>query len=260
MIGNDNINKCIWNNPCLVMKVRFLSVLACFLSCFLLAGCSTLRHNFTVILDPGHTPKNPGVISCFGVPEYRYNNELTHTIERRLTEVSGVLSKRSRLDEQNLELIERVRDTAGTNVFLSIHHDSVQSQFLTVQQIDGVDHYCSDYSRGFSLFVSRKNPYFKQSLSFARRLGKELVARGLRPNLSHGEPIAGESKPIIFKDYGVYSFDDLIVLKASHAPAVLLEAGVIVNPVDEAMITSDSFRSIVSDAVVEVLKSIASEH
>ena len=53
---------------------------------------------------------------------------------------------------------------------------------------------------------------------------------------------------------GVFQFDDLVVLRKSRGPAVLMEIGVIVNRRDEARISSRKVRSRYIDAVVRVLK------
>jgi N-acetylmuramoyl-L-alanine amidase len=220
---------------------------------FAISGCVTTPC-FTLLVDPGHMPAKPGVTSCSGVPEYRYNNQLARLLVSRLQQQAGVMLLLSRTDEQNLELTERVRDSGSADLVLSLHHDSVQPQFLAEKIVDGEKRLCSDYSRGFSLFVSRKNRQYEQSLDFARRLGRGLVARGLHPNLTHAEPIAGENRLLLDRDLGVYAFDDLIVLKRSEAPALLLEAGVVVNPADEALVQSDEYREAIAEAVRELFE------
>ena len=60
------------------------------------------------------------------------------------------------------------------------------------------------------------------------------MAAGEKPSLYHAEPIAGENRPLLAPPPGRASLDGLAVLKTATMPAVLVEAGVIVNPDDEA--------------------------
>ena len=60
------------------------------------------------------------------------------------------------------------------------------------------------------------------------------MAAGEKPSLYHAEPIAGENRLALDRRLGVHRFDGLAVLKTATMPAVLVEAGVIVNPDDEA--------------------------
>ena len=63
---------------------------------------------------------------------------------------------------------------------ISIHHDSVQERYLEDWRFAGEPRRYSDRFAGFSIFVSRANPHFEQSLAFARALGRSLTAAGLR--------------------------------------------------------------------------------
>ena len=49
----------------------------------------------------------------------------------------------------------------------------------------------SDRFSGYSVFVSRDNPEFKTSLSFAELLGKEMKAQGLHYAEQYSQPIMG---------------------------------------------------------------------
>jgi N-acetylmuramoyl-L-alanine amidase len=79
------------------------------------------------------------------------------------------------------------------------------------------------------VFVSYANAHVEESRHFAVDLAAELKTQGLSFTAHHAEKIAGESREMIEPDLGVYRYDDLVVLKRINSPAVLLEAGVIVN-------------------------------
>jgi N-acetylmuramoyl-L-alanine amidase len=56
---------------------------------------------------------------------------------------------------------------------------------------------------------------------------------------------------------GIYRFDDLVVLKRTAIPAVLLEAGVITDPVDEAYVSSDANQAQIAEAIVSAVRRYA---
>ena len=82
---------------------------------------------------------------------------------------------------------------------------------------------------GFSIFVSQRNPATRKACAAPRRSARRWWRRA-KPSLYHAEPIAGENRPLLDRRLGVHRFDGLAVLKTATMPAVLVEAGVIVNP------------------------------
>jgi N-acetylmuramoyl-L-alanine amidase len=108
---------------------------------------------------------------------------------------------------------------------VSIHHDSIQTRYLAAGRQ-------AEFA-GYSVFVSTLNPAFSRSLACARAIGTGLQAAGERPSAYHAEPVAGENRPFIDRRLGVHRYDGLAVLRHATMPAVLVEAGVIVNPGEE---------------------------
>jgi N-acetylmuramoyl-L-alanine amidase len=53
---------------------------------------------------------------------------------------------------------------------------------------------------------------------------------------------------------GVYSYDQLVVLKSTRMPAVLLEAGSIINRDEELKMDSPERRDIISSGVTAAVK------
>ena len=229
--------KC-WH-PCIVALFAYFLFFAISTS----AACAS-----DIILDPGHNPHQPGAISCTGVYEYKYNDKLAREVEYALNN-SNVDTKLTREPQQDKSLTERTLDTQNARLFISLHHDSVQPQFI--EYING--HPMSTKAEGYSIFVSRKNKYFNQSVEYAKRLAMNLRAMGLSPSTHHGEKIKGENRQVLDKELGIYIYDDLIVLKKSQCPAILYEAGVIVNPSDEKRVRGKEFKSKVSQAIVNTV-------
>src|SRR5438552_13483064 len=85
-------------------------------------------------------------------------------------------------------------------------------------------------------------------------MGEALRGAGFSPSLYHADPIPGENKPFADRRNGVHYYDNLVVLKTARAPAVLLEAGVIVNRDEELKVQSEDVRKLIAAAVAEGLE------
>jgi len=210
------------------------------------------RAAFRVIVDVGHSAEVPGATSARGLKEYDFNLRLATLIEQELTEAGFGKSVLLVTDGKKMKsLAERVAHAngAGADLFLSIHHDSVPDKFLEKWTFEGVEHGYSDRFKGHSIFISRSNGDTKGSLQFARLLGKELKARGLQYTPHYTEKFMGHfRREIVDKDVGVYFYDKLIVLKDTRMPAVLLEAGSIINREEERAMGSPERQSLISAA------------
>src|SRR5262249_25371045 len=97
-----------------------------------------------------------------------------------------------------------------------------------------------DEAKGFSLHVS---PRYAESLSLARILADELMGIGLRFTTLH-EPSnpAGARVPFLDSVRGIYLRDKLAVLNNTEMPAVLLEAGLIVNRDEELVVSTAAYQ------------------
>ncbi len=208
-----------------------------------------------VALDIGHSIKHPGAYSARGVGEYYFNKTIAEALLRSLKKSAEVETFIINPQGTSVSLAERTRLAANkrATLFLSIHHDSVQRRYVKEWNLDGKTHLYSDHFSGFSVFVSRKNRQFAQSLQFARLLGEAMIVREFSPTLHHAEKIPGEGRNLIDKDIGLYEFDDLIVLKTAVMPAVLLECGVIVNRSEEASLQKPETQERIADAAAEAI-------
>ena len=113
----------------------------------------------------------------------------------------------------------------------------------------------SDRFSGYSVFVSRSNPDFRTSLSFAELIAKEMKAQGLEYAQQYSQAIMGRyQRPLLNKETGVYRYDELIVLRKTRMAAVLLEAGSIINRDEELKMSSPERRDIISSGVTAALK------
>jgi N-acetylmuramoyl-L-alanine amidase len=215
------------------------------------AGCRP--ETFKIALDVGHTPEAPGATCARGVKEHVFNLQLARRIQKMLAD--GGFIRASLIAVHGSGYFQLMRRTEQANAFradllLSIHHDDVQDVYHKTWTHDGAPHAYSDRFSGYSLFVSRDNRHFDDSLTFAKLLGTELAGHGLHYSDHHAEPIRGEGRLLVDDKVGVYRYDGLFVLRFSAAPAVLMEAGIIVNRRDELVLASPDGQDKVGGAVL----------
>ncbi|MES2193354.1 MAG: N-acetylmuramoyl-L-alanine amidase [Pseudomonadota bacterium] len=213
---------------------------------------------FKIVVDVGHTAESGGANSARNVAEFLYNHRLARRIEQKL-KGDGFAETRLLLTEGKARrsLVRRV-DAANdmkANLFLSVHHDSVPTKFLEEWEFEGKKSRFSDRFSGYSVFVSRQNPDFKTSLAFAELLAREIKAFGLTYAEQYSQPIMGRHRhPLLNKETGVYSYDELVVLRKTRMPAVLLEAGSIINRDEELKMDSRERQEIISSGVTAAVK------
>ena len=174
---------------------------------------------FTIVLDPGHDAKNGGAMSATGTMEVLYNERLTEVIKTELETISQVKVAVTRSPGEVVGLQGRAvtANEMEANLFISVHHDSVQTKYLKERNIPGRFETTVPI-QGFSIFVSRLNGEYDKSLEFARLFGKELRRTKRSPSLHHAEKIKGENRQLLDPDLGVYQFDELIRRKTPDDP------------------------------------------
>lgn len=209
-----------------------------------------------VTIDIGHTPKRGGATSARGVPEYVFNKRLAGFLARRLDRTPGFQTRVLNPSGRNISLRRRADEIAGvrTGVLLSIHHDSAQLRYFSKWTYKGRKRRYSDKFSGHSLFVSSRSAKYRASQSLGSEIGRALRGAGLTPTLHHAEPIKGENRPLLDARLGLYDFAGLRVLRSARVPAVLIEAGMIVNRQDELVLGTERFIGRFTGAVVSGLK------
>jgi N-acetylmuramoyl-L-alanine amidase len=214
---------------------------------------------FRVIVDVGHTPESPGAISARGVEEYTFNLALAKVIDGKLRDAGF---NRAHLllasGEAIPSLIRRVAqaNAMSADLLVSIHHDSVPEAFKSMWDFGGVQRTYSNQFPGHSIFVSRDNAYYDGSLAFAKLLGAQLKARGLKytPHY-HTEPKMGSRRrQLLDAETGVYRYDQLLILRTTRMPSVLLEAGSIIHSDEEVLMSTPERQLQIAGAVTEAVE------
>jgi N-acetylmuramoyl-L-alanine amidase len=152
--------------------------------------------------------------------------------------------------DRRVQLFRRSKraNAIAPDLLLSIHHDSVPQSYLETWTHEGVQRSYSDRFSGYSLFISRDMPKARASLAFARLLSTELVNRELHFTLHYADCFHSESRVLLDRGLGVYAFDELVVLYQSKVPAVLFEAGSIVNRDEELALASSERQNMIAAA------------
>jgi len=244
--------RAFWIPACAGMTVRCIIAVCLLISSPALAAPSCL-----IAIDAGHYRAEPGAISARGIPELEFNLNLARRFQAALDK-KGIRSFLTNPDGEMESLIDRPlsAEKAGATLFISIHHDSVEPFNLSLWQWHGDEHHYCDRFCGYSLYVSKRNPHFRESLHAARVTADSLLKSGLTPALYHADPVLGENRPLLDKKRGIYNYRNLAVLMFAHIPAMLVEAGVIVNRDEELKVETPAYQ----DKIVAALTAAAVDH
>jgi N-acetylmuramoyl-L-alanine amidase len=218
---------------------------------------------FRIVIDVGHTAKVPGAKSARGAHEYEFNLRLAKVVEHDLIAAGfprTVLMITAAPPYRGLiKRVRRARELRA-DLLLSIHHDSVPDSMLETWTFEGAEHKFSDRFRGHSIFISNFNARRSDSLAFARQLGLQMKARGLHYTPHYTLPIMGHRRrQLVDAEAGVYRYDQLVVLKDSRIPAVLLEAGSIINRDEELLMATPERQALISAAIVDAAEAYCAE-
>jgi len=208
-----------------------------------------------IALDVGHLPTQQGAISASGKYEYQFNKRFVYELRdagRKTTPFEFVVIDAA--NRPKLKLGERpaIAKAKAADVFISIHHDSVNNKYLTKSMVNGKSQPYSDAFSGFSVFVSPENPRYRASVDLARMIARRFKRAGMTQTLHHAEKIPNERRKLLNWDLGVYEAP-FVVIKRAKLTAILLELGVIINPRDEERLERPAYRAKIADAILAAL-------
>jgi N-acetylmuramoyl-L-alanine amidase len=211
------------------------------------------RSTFRVVVDVGHTLDVPGAMSARGVPEYAFNLQLAREVKQALVDagfeqavllITGTAPWRG--------LFERAAraNAMHADLFIAIHHDSVPDNLKQIWEYAGQKNEFNDDYPGYAIFISNDNADRAGSLLFGSMLGHELERRNLHYTPHYTLALMGHRRRVLVDaEAGVYRYDQLIVLRQTRMPAVLLEAGSIVNRQEELELATPERRVLTSAAI-----------
>ena len=213
------------------------------LSCLLLACSHVLAAPPLVAVDVGHGMQDGGAISARGRNEFEFNREFAGRLADTLRQHElGV--REVNFDGRIASLFARPEAAAGSDFFISIHHDSVGEAWLLPWEWEGQPQTHTEVKRGYGIFVSAQNPDLVTSLRCASTIGALLRRAGFEPSAWHGRRhVAADA------ENGVWYYDNLVVLYRTTLPAVLFEAGVIKHKDEELELRNPERQARMADAV-----------
>lgn len=182
-----------------------------------------------IVVDTGHSASSHGATAQDGTREHSLNRSVAIALIQELRG-RGHQVRDVEGEGYNRSLMSRVLDTADAQLFISIHHDSVQQHYLDA----GLER----EFRGYSVFVSGHAHQLDGCLRCAISIGDAMRSAGQQPSLYHAWQVPGENRPLLDATRGIHRYDGLAVLKHARSPAILLEMGVMVNP-DELQLLRD---------------------
>jgi N-acetylmuramoyl-L-alanine amidase len=243
--------------PMVVLSAIFLAARFLGANCVSAAQTAGVEQKpLTIVLDSGHNPSQPGALGARGIYEVVYNDNLTAQIADALKKAGfSVILTRTPAQEISLDGRAQIANANHADLFLAIHHDSAQPKYVEETTWHNLSAERSKVPlSGYSIYISRLNPCFDQSSRFAEFLGQEMLKLGRPPALYHAEKIPGENRELLNAKLGIYRYDDLIVLKRTTVPAVLIEAGVIIDRNDEKYVSNKHKQKAIVQAIVAAVQ------
>ncbi|MBF0417418.1 MAG: N-acetylmuramoyl-L-alanine amidase [Magnetococcales bacterium] len=203
-----------------------------------------------VAVDVGHATFAPGATSARGKPEFEFNLDVGSLIHEELLK-SGMSRSFMIINPPSLKDRVRIAEERQADLLLSVHHDSVQPMFLRDWVYNNKHQKYSDAFQGYSILVSTKGFQYSNSLELAKMIGRHFRAAGFLPAYHHSKNVLGGRHNMIDEELGIYQFDNLVVLKYTVMPAILIEFGVIVHRDEELRLQEPETRAKLVRGVVD---------
>jgi len=212
--------------------------------------------NPVIAIDIGHSVNKVGATSARGVGEFFFNQRIAKKLQQALHDDGLTGAFLINPEGKPIKLKQRTARAAEKNaaVFVSIHHDSMQMQFLNEWQYEGKTLLHSEKFSGYSLFISPENQQATVNRRLAEQLGTAFLNEGFTPTLHHAMPIKGENRELLDKSKGIYAFPELAVLRTATMPAILVECGIILNKDDELKLNDPAYQDRLVKALVKGIK------
>ena len=214
-----------------------------------------------VVIDPGHGGVDPGAIGISGVFEKRVTLGLGLQIRKSILALGRQRVRLTRDRDRFISLRRRVAfaRTAGADLFISIHADSIENKRV----------------RGGGIYTLSETSSDKESEALAAKENRADVIAGV--NLSgHDDQVASilidltqretmnysarfaaalvpELRQLIRMRRKPHRFAGFRVLKAPDVPSVLIELGYLSNPRDEKMLTNAASRAAIATSIARAV-------
>jgi N-acetylmuramoyl-L-alanine amidase len=233
-----------------------------------------------IMIDPGHGGVDPGAISAGGVYEKNVVFTFSQMLKAKLEATGRFKALMTREEDIFIPLADRVERARleQADLLISVHADALDLKHpLLGAKLAAAD------VRGASVYTLSEEASDDLAKAIAARENKSDVLAGVELpgagdddlanillDLMHRETknlsvsfaklLLGNLKGKIELTGHPHRFANFKVLKAEDVPSVLVELGYLSSGEDERALTSDEWRSNVTDAIVESVKAFFAKH
>jgi N-acetylmuramoyl-L-alanine amidase len=232
-----------------------------------------------IVIDPGHGGVDPGAISPGGVYEKNVTFAFAQMLKAKLEATGQFKAVMTRDEDIFIPLADRVERARAeqADLLLSIHADALDTKHPLLGAKLAAD------VRGASIYTLSDEASDDLAKVIAARENKSDVLAGVDLPGSPDDELASILMDLMHRETKNLSisfakmllanlrgnieftghphrFANFRVLKAQDVPSVLMELGYLSHTEDERALTSDEWRSKVSDAIVESVKAFFAKH
>ncbi|MGE0261036.1 MAG: N-acetylmuramoyl-L-alanine amidase [Alphaproteobacteria bacterium] len=212
----------------------------------------------TVVIDAGHGGVDPGAIGASGTYEKHVTLAVAQAVKRTLERTGRYRVVLTRDNDVYVPLRERYQraETAGAELFLSLHADSIDNSVIRGSSVYSLSEQASD--REAEALATKENrsdviagvDLSNQSDAVASFLISLRQRETMNESAVFAQTLIGELKDQILVLRNTHRFAGFAVLKSPDVPSVLVELGYLSNRRDEKELNTDTFRSRVGQAVL----------
>jgi len=210
----------------------------------------------TIVLDPGHGGKDPGAIGRRG---HLKEKDVTLRLARKIKDVleaSGVRVIMTRDSDVFIPLPKRadIANKSGADLFVSVHINASRSRLMRGFECYHLSNATDDNARVLEAFEDSSLRMGEGAeAEHSSQLDKALWDMALTENRLESAELASYvcdsvDQSFTISNKGIKSAR-FYVLKHTHIPAVLLEAGYISNRYEEAKLKDPSFIDKLASAI-----------
>lgn len=240
----------------------------------------TAKTQSVIMIDPGHGGIDPGATSLGGHYEKNITFAFAQTLKAKLEAIGRFKVLMTRDEDIFVPLPERVEKARQeqADLLISVHADALDTKHpllgakVAATEVRGASIYTLseeasdelakaiaarenrvDLLAGIELLGAGDDDLANILMDLMHRETKNLsvsFAKLLMTNLKGRTQLTGNP----------HRFANFRVLKAQDVPSVLLELGYLSSAEDERALTSEEWRSKVSDAIVESVKAFFAKH
>jgi len=206
-----------------------------------------------IVIDPGHGGNNIGAVGKhYGVREKELNLDVAKMLKEELLKLGNFDIKLTRTSDAFIPLEERadIANRFKTDLFISIHANTVYKRHIKGLEIFYISERTNDYSRA----VRAAENEAKSDTSGSNNSAAYWKAK-LRENRKESKELAkmiciNAVKDLNLRNRGVKA-SHFLVLKRTNMPAVLVEMGFLSNKQEEERLKSYSYRRSIARTIAE---------